>query len=350
MKKQHLLEIVVGIFVLLGLGTIFIMVMSIADQQNLFVETYRINATFTNVSGLKAGAPVYLSGVEAGTVESISFTENGLVQVVLLLRADYRERIRTDSVARIGSVGLLGDKSVEISMGSLQAAVIRPGENLKTETQESLAELLDGLGSVRSKLEGVLDNLVTITGALISDREVLITGLRRGSELLESVNSGQGTMGKLLKDEKLYDSLVLMVKDGGGAARELEQAARATLPLLAEIGHAAENIRASSEHYPEIARSAEHLLKSTNQTMEKIGELANRLEASTESLPEIMESVKNTAINVEEASKQLPEAASSARTTADEAGKVIDAAKSNWLLKGAFPETGDIGPMETDSR
>ncbi len=350
MKKQNLVEIVVGIFVLLGLGTIFVMVMSIADQQHLFTETYRLKANFQNVSGLKAGAPVFLSGVEAGTVESLSFTRGGLVQVVLLLRADYRKRIRGDSIATIGSVGLLGDKSVEISIGSMETTVLEPGEYLRTETQESLAEILDGFGSVRNKLEDVLDNLAEITGSLVDNRSVLKNGLQGASEVLENLNSGQGSMGKLLRDDKLYDSLVLMVEDGGRTIRALEEAARKTAPLVAEIGRTAENIRASSEKYPEIAESASRLLKSSNQTMEKISELAENLNTALQALPEVMDTVKETAVNIKEASEELPPAARSARTAADEAGRVVDAAKGNWFLKGAFPETGEQAPMEVDGR
>jgi len=350
MKKQNLMEIVVGIFVLVGLGSVFIMVMSIADQQHLFVETYRLNATFPNVSGLKAGAPVFLSGVEAGTVESISFTDAGWVQVGLLLRSDYRERIRSDSLATIGSVGLLGDKSVEITMGSLQAKVLGPDENLKTQTQTSMSELLDGFGSVRDKLENVLDNLVKITGALVDDRAVLVGALEEATGVLENLNNGQGSMAKLLRDGSLYDSLIMMVEDGDRTIQALGKAAEKTVPLVAEIGETAKNIRASSEKYPEIAQSASRLLESSNETMEKLGGLADELRSASKDLPQVMESLKKTVANVEEASRELPAAARSTRAAADEAGRVIDAAKGNWFLKGAFPQAGEHTPMEVDGR
>jgi len=350
MKKQNLMEIAVGIFVLLGLGTVFVMVMSIADQQHLFVETYRLNATFRNVSGLKAGAPVFLSGVEAGTVESISFTDAGWVQVGLLLRLDYSRRIKSDSVATIGSVGLLGDKSVEISMGSQQAKVLAPEENLKTQDQASLSELVDGFGVVRDKLENVLDNLVKITGALVDDRAVLVKALEEATGVLEAVNSGQGSMGKLLRDKSLYDSLVVMVRDGDRTVQALGKAADKAVPLVAEISEAARNIRESSKEYPEIARSASRLLATSNEAMEKFSGFAEDLKTASKDLPQVMDSVKNTMTNVEEASRELPATLRSARSAADEAGRVIDAAKGNWFLKGAFPETGNPAPMEVEGR
>jgi len=350
MKKQNLVEMVVGAFVLIGLGAVFIMVMSIADQQNLFVKMYRLNATFRNVSGLKSGAPVFLSGVEAGSVESLSFTSGGWVQVALLVREDYGPRVKTDSIATIGSVGLLGDKSVEISIGSLRADVLEPNEYLQTEVQLSIAELIDGFGSVRDRLEEVLDNMSEITGALVEDRVALKRGLEGAADLLESLTSGQGSMGKLLKDESLYNSLVTTVQDGGRTARALEEAARKAVPLVEELRVTAENVRSSSERYPEIVDSASRLLESSNQAMERLNSLADDFKIVSEKLPDVIESVQRSADNIEKATRELPDTARSIRRTADEAGRVVEAAKGNWLLKGSFAEGEETPPMEVDGR
>ena len=350
MKKQNLVEIVVGIFVLLGLGTIFVMVMSIADQQNLFIETYRLHATFRNVSGLKSGAPVFISGVDAGTVESISFTSGGWVQVTLLLREDYRSRIKRDSTATIGSVGLLGDKSVEITMGSLGEEILKNNDYLQTEPVLGVAELLDSFSSVRDKLENVLDNMDRITTALVQDRAVLRRGFEGAADFLEDLNTGEGSMGMLLRDKALYESMVSMVEDGRRTARALEEAASNSLPLVEEMGATARNVRLSSEKYPEIVESASRLLETSSSTMEKLGHLADDLQSVTGTLPEVVQSLKITADNVEKASAELPATARSLRISAEEAGKVIDAAKGNWLLKGAFREEGKPVPMEVDGR
>jgi phospholipid/cholesterol/gamma-HCH transport system substrate-binding protein len=350
MKKQNLVEMVVGTFVLIGLGAVFIMVMSIANEQNLFVKMYRLNATFRNVSGLKAGAPVFLSGVEAGTVESLSFTSGGWVQVTLLLRDDYGQRIKEDSIATIGSVGLLGDKCVHISMGSFQADVLEPSDSLQTEVQLSIAELIDGFDSVRDRLEEVLDNMSEITGALVEDRVALKRGLEGAADLLENLTSGQGSLGKLMKDETLYDSLVTTVQDGGRTARALEEAARKAVPLVEELGVTARNVRSSSERYPEIAESASRLLESSTQAMEKLNSLAADFKGVSEKLPAVVDSVQRSADNIEKASRELPDSARNIRKTTDEAGRVVEAAKSNWLLKGAFPEDEDHAPVEVNGR
>jgi phospholipid/cholesterol/gamma-HCH transport system substrate-binding protein len=350
MKKQSFIEMMVGVFVLIGLGTVFIMVMSIADQQNLFVKMYRLNATFRNVNGLKAGAPVFLSGVEAGTVESMSFTDSGWVQVTLLVRDDYGQRIKSDSVATIGSVGLLGDKSVEISMGSVSSKVLEPDEFIQTEAQFTIAELVDSFGSVRDRLEEVLSNMSEITGALAEDRAALKRSLTGAAKLLQNLGNGQGTIGRLLKDEALYRSIVNTVKDGGETARMLQEAASKAVPLVEEIGATARNVRLSTEKYPELADSASRLLESSNQVMEKLNSLAADLRNASRRLPEVVDSVQRSVDNIEKASRELPDTARKVRSTADEASKVVEAAKGNWLLKGSFTDGEETPPAMVDGR
>ena len=350
MKKHNLVEIVVGIFVLVGLGAVFIMVMSIADQQHLFVESYHLNAKFRNVSGLKAGAPVFLSGVEAGTVESISFTTGGWVQVSLLLRKDYRLRIREDSLATIGSVGLLGDKSVEITVGSMETQALQNGDFLETVTPVGMAELLDGFSAVRDRLENILDNMVEITTGAVQDRIVLRRGLEEAADVLEKLNDGEGSMSMLLRDKALYGSLVSMVEDGGRTARALEDAATKSLPLVEDLGETARNIQMSSGKFPEIVESASRLLEASNLAMENLGQLADELKTVSGSLPEIVESIRKTADNVEEASRELPSASRSLRSMANEAGRVVEAAKGSWFLKGSFTEGEETLPVEVDGR
>ncbi|HDL52689.1 MAG TPA: MCE family protein, partial [Proteobacteria bacterium] len=74
MKRKTFMELTVGSFVLVGLLAALVMVLTIANRQNVFVKRYRLFAIFETVGGLKVGAPVFLAGVEVGTVNSLSFT------------------------------------------------------------------------------------------------------------------------------------------------------------------------------------------------------------------------------------------------------------------------------------
>jgi phospholipid/cholesterol/gamma-HCH transport system substrate-binding protein len=85
---------------------------------------------FDNVQGLIPGAPIRLAGKDVGTVENVLFSDLGEgrppVQVDLLVEEAVQHRIREDSLATIATIGLLGDKYVEISMGTPAAQVLPP--------------------------------------------------------------------------------------------------------------------------------------------------------------------------------------------------------------------------------
>jgi ABC-type transporter Mla subunit MlaD len=84
--------------------------------------------------------------------------------------------------------------------------------------------------------------------------------------------------------------------------------------------------------------------------MEKLNSLAADFKGVSEKLPAVVDSVQRSADNIEKASRELPDSARNIRKTTDEAGRVVEAAKSNWLLKGAFPEDEDHAPVEVNGR
>ena len=96
-------------------------ILSLTSEKGLFVERYRIVGEFDNVQGLLPGAPVWLAGKEIGRVDDVSFTALGSehpILVELAIDVDVQERIRSDSVARVGTIGVLGDSYVEVQVGT----------------------------------------------------------------------------------------------------------------------------------------------------------------------------------------------------------------------------------------
>ena len=90
------------------------------------------------MQGLIAGAPVWLAGRPVGRVESVSFGERpegrSALRVVLQVDREVRERIRSDSVATIGTIGLLGDRYVEVSIGTSAGQPLEDGAEIPTIT------------------------------------------------------------------------------------------------------------------------------------------------------------------------------------------------------------------------
>src|SRR6059036_844217 len=124
-----------GIFVVAALSMLGAAVFLIGDKQFLFRRTYRLNANFENAAGLANGAGVRVAGIEKGTVKRIDLPgrPDGQVLVEMHLDESTRPVIKKDSIASIASEGLVGDRYVEISMGSEKAEPVQEGDTIRGE-------------------------------------------------------------------------------------------------------------------------------------------------------------------------------------------------------------------------
>ena len=119
-------ETIVGIFVVASLAALLIMVVIVAQQEGLFQEYVTYRTIFKNVSGLKPGSEVHLAGVTVGNVLNTAINPDGNIVVTFQVIKKYSDRIRKDSTATIGFMGLLGEKSLDLTPGSLHEPAISP--------------------------------------------------------------------------------------------------------------------------------------------------------------------------------------------------------------------------------
>ena len=133
-EKQHT-EILVGIFLLIGIIAITFLALRMGDFRLLNTQQYTIKAEFTSASGLKKGAHVEMAGVSVGRVTNISFNpETYLAEVYIALENNIR--IPDDSIASIRTSGIIGDKFLKISPGGSEI-IIEPNMVI-TETEPSI--------------------------------------------------------------------------------------------------------------------------------------------------------------------------------------------------------------------
>lgn len=118
MKKNSSNKIKLGIFVSFGLVALIIAVYFIGEKQLLFKNTFHLTGVFEDVGGLQAGNNVRLSGINIGTVESISLVSDTTVRVEIVIDESSRKFIKKDAVATIGSEGLIGNKVLVINPGT----------------------------------------------------------------------------------------------------------------------------------------------------------------------------------------------------------------------------------------
>ncbi len=148
---------------------------------------YTVYSYLRDVNGLKAGAPIHLSGVEVGSVRDVAFAgpdEPAPVRVVMVLRTDVQDRITTNSLVTVGSLGVLGEKMLDVDPG--------PPGGVPIEDE----------GLVPGQAEGD-----PIKG-IISDASTTMKDVR---DLAAELQQGEGTLGALLKREDLHDELLALI-------------------------------------------------------------------------------------------------------------------------------------------
>ncbi len=230
-EKRFLIR--AGLFVVLGLGLAAVVILLIGKERRFFDREHTYRASFDDVDGLKLDSPVRLGGLEVGRVSGIEFAPQvGDKRIIVSLKVSskFSERIRGDTVARIGSRGVLGDKAVDLSLGSPSTPVVPEGGDLKSGTSGDVASLLKTAGEIVDNVKRISTE---VQGAVTAyaDPEIQkdLSGLLRGAHhVMNEIESGGGALHALVYDPKT-------ARDVQGL---LASAARATGKVDAAMGEA----------------------------------------------------------------------------------------------------------------
>jgi phospholipid/cholesterol/gamma-HCH transport system substrate-binding protein len=242
-ERELAIKFRVGLFISVLLLLFAAFVLAIGTQSRLFEERYTLKAAFRDIQGLIVGSPVRLAGLTVGTVSHISFSADPAdprVHVEVSIDRRFQPRIREDSVATIGTIGLVGDKIFEVTVGSEQARILSPGERVQSvepvEFAQTIASLTEGLGALKGILEevekgpGLLHALIydEAGGEFVRDLAPLVQTLNRNAarleEILKTVQEGDGLLHALVFDEE-GKVLLEELKGTGSILQDLRSAA-----------------------------------------------------------------------------------------------------------------------------
>ncbi len=140
--QKYTIETTVGIFLVIGLLLIGYMTVKLGHVSFLGDNAYPLTARFTSVTGLRAGSPVYMLGIEIGRVERLTIDQN-YQKAAVEIRIQKGVKIYDDAIASIKTEGLIGDKYLSIDPGGA-GAILKPGGTI-TETQPPL-DITDMIG------------------------------------------------------------------------------------------------------------------------------------------------------------------------------------------------------------
>jgi len=228
MIMRDSLETKLGYFVVLAVFAAWIIIETLGGVE-MFRSGYRINALFNTVQDLREGNSVKLAGVEIGRVEKIALAGNK-VRVTMKLHSD--AVVRTDSKATIKFTGLMGQYFVAIDFGTPDAPLAADGALLATEEQPDLNAVMAKLDQAATGIENfgksfTPDTLNNLMGPLVDFVKQNSGHLGGAISNIENISgqiaSGQGTVGKLIYDQSLYNSALVTVTNLQDAVTDVRQ-------------------------------------------------------------------------------------------------------------------------------
>lgn len=208
MKTNGGLKWKLGLFIVVGLVLLVFGLFFIGKQKNLFVSVFPVKAIFNNVSGLKIGNNIRFGGIAVGTVDGIQLLNDTSVQVNMNIKSEVRRFIKQDASVSIGSDGLVGDRVVLISPGSMNREPVKDNDILVSHAPVETEQIMAGLKTSA-------DNAAIITQQL--------------AEIANKVNHGHGIIARLLGDSTMGNNLhatMVNLKNGSAGLNENMEAAK----------------------------------------------------------------------------------------------------------------------------
>ncbi len=200
MSKEFRVGAVIAITALVFVIAVF----AIGDQEGVWKRRYELKVKYQDIYGLQAGAPVRLAGLRVGTVRSIEFSKAEPGNIIVTLRIDkgVKSLIRSDSKALIGTLGLLGDKTVEISVG--------------TPDQKEL----ESEDYVQAAKSASIEAIIAEGGEAVENIKL---AAKYTKETIEKINNGTGSLGLFVNDPNVYFNLDKLLVLTENLTRQLEE-------------------------------------------------------------------------------------------------------------------------------
>ncbi len=239
-QRQQLVwsELKVGLLAVVSLILLTIGIFLISGEVGFFTKKITFRTLSPDAGGVKNGAPVRLAGIDVGTVKSVrisGLTEpSQAVEIVMEVSRQYQPDIRSDSEAFLAAEGLLGERYINISKGTAKGTQLESGATVPFHSTAEFSELVGGS-------RDLLDNLNVLTTRLNS--------------VVGKIDAGEGTIGKLIKDEGLYRRIDTTVAQAQKFVNDLAGGKGSIGRLLA----------------------SDELYQNLNQTVSKLNEVADDL-------------------------------------------------------------------------
>lgn len=300
--SQARIHQIVGWFVLVPVVILGAVLVIVGKNENLFEKKYQVSTVFSEGFGVKVGYPVMLLGLQVGRVGDIEFTEQNNARFTLRILKKYQDKIRANSVAKVGKSGVLfGEPQIEITPGSKSEPIVPDGGYIEAD------EPLDLMAEAKTMLDTVTKTLAKADGIV---QEVHAT-----------------------------------VKTGHAALAHVEEASAGLPEVMDNVRQTSKTIKQASQ---DISKDLPALTASTRKTLARVGDVVEDVKSSTAKLPAAVENVKAATEDLKGLMhNDVPPLLQSAQGTMEDVTEILAGAKKTFPIS-VFAAKGKAARAETD--
>ncbi|TBX69953.1 MCE family protein [Flavobacterium silvisoli] len=329
-----------GAFVIIGIVLFVVTVYFIGINRNLFGSNFVLRSEFKNVSGLKQGSNVRLSGINIGTVSKIDFISDSLVLVKLLIKKDVQQYIKTDAIASIGSDGLVGDKVLIITPGNSSNTMVKDNDIIASYKAVEIEDILTSVKKSADNTKIITDELIEFSTKM-NDKNGLLAKIMTNKDFAVKIDN---TISNLQISAKEIAQFTPTLNNKNGAFNKLftnKEWANSIQNSIDNLENSSKDIGAFTTKLNDknnllsqmisndsIAQAFEKTLRNLEKSSTDLVTLTSKINNDENVLsklinnPKLGRSIDSTLINLEKRVQDLKE--------------LEEAAKNNFLLKGYF--------------
>ena len=311
MAKQTINNIKLGLFVIAGFAFFMLMLYWVGKDTNMFSSNIILKARFQNVNGLMPGNNVRSSGIQVGTVRTITFINDSTIEIEMAIDEEFKKFISKNALVNIGSEGLMGNKIVNIIPGKGEAPEVVDGDLLASKKNPDTDEMLKILYetnnmvaqiavSVKSTVDQV-NNSTTIwsllnDAAVSSNIKTSLVNIKEATEdlsvfmeemelIAHKIESGNGPAGTIINDTTISSDLITATKEIRIMASDANKMIQNFSSTLKEV--------TDQINYGE--GTAQAVLSDTAM-VNKLNRTLDNIEQGTKAFNENMEALKHSAL------------------------------------------------------
>lgn len=302
-------NIIIGIFVMVGIVIFISTIYYIGSQQELFGRKVELTAEFKNVSGLQPGNNVRFSGIKIGTVDRIEIASDSLARVYMLVDKEALKYIKKDALAVIDSDGLMGNKILSISSGSASAAPVNSGDKLASKEPMSIDDVISSIKGTSDNAHQLAQNLVSIT---------------------EDIKKSKGLLGKLVADEDLAQRVVKTVAS-------IERTGENAQQITHEVEKATKELNEGDGLFTKLLYEDEWSEK-VSGSLDSLKVVGTRLSTSSREFNEFIQKLNsehgavNKLVNDSSVAKDLEKLIENMRMGTEDLDEAVEKVNNSWLL------------------